>query len=336
MATYTATADANGDFMVPFSSNYTSGQKVTVTAAKDGATKNIELFAPSGVTGGGVIQFSGNMSNFPINIGGVTLTDVISGGIGTYAFHSGNTGTLWAKATGLTLLGAVSSIGDYAFQNWVNATSLSLPASLTTVGNSAFSGWSKCLSLILGSNITSLSTNSFRFWSAATSIVFNANVSNIPTQCFQGWSKCAGLNLGGTPITAITDYSFADWGLAIALVLPPNLLTIDVGAFSNWTSCLELLIPNTVTSIATQAFYNWTACKKVTLGTSLASIASDALRNLTACDELICLRSTPPTLASTALTGLKSTCVIKVPSASLAAYQAATNWSTHASKMVGI
>ena len=37
-------ADLNGDFTVPFSSNYTSGQKITVTAEKDSATKTIELF----------------------------------------------------------------------------------------------------------------------------------------------------------------------------------------------------------------------------------------------------------------------------------------------------
>lgn len=335
MPIYTGVADANGDFTVPFSSNYTGGQKVTVTAEKDAATKTIELFAPSDVTGGGVIQFSGNMTTFPNNIGNVTLTDGISGAIGAYAFHSGNTGTMWAKATGLAITGAVSSIGNFAFLNWINATSLALPASLNSVGDSSFSGWSKCLSLTLGSNITSLAQNSFRLWSAATFITFNANVTTVPTQCFQGWSKCASLILPDT-ITSIADYAFSGWSLATSLTLPSGLLTVDAGAFSDWATCLELIIPNSVTSIATQAFYGWSACTRVTLGTSLSSIAADALRNLIACDELNCLRATPPTLASTALTGLKSTCVIKVPAASLTAYQSAANWSAHASKMVGV
>lgn len=48
------------------------------------------------------------------------------------------------------------------------------------------------------------------------------------------------------------------------------------------------------------------------------------------------LPTTPPTLANTnAFTAIPADCIIYVPAASLAAYQAATNWSTYASRMVG-
>ncbi|WP_213032959.1 hypothetical protein, partial [Acinetobacter sp. ANC 4654] len=82
--------------------------------------------------------------------------------------------------------------------------------------------------------------------------------------------------------------------------------------------------------------YQNTFCLKLTLGLNVSDIASNGLGVLSACNELICPRQTPPTITANVLTGLKSTCVIKVPSASLTAYQAATNWSTHASKMVGV
>mgnify|MGYP001618506052 FL=1 len=42
MPTVTGTADANGDFNIALGANYTSGEKITVTAEKDSAEKTIE------------------------------------------------------------------------------------------------------------------------------------------------------------------------------------------------------------------------------------------------------------------------------------------------------
>lgn len=140
--------------------------------------------------------------------------------------------------------------------------------------------------------------------------------------------------MGG--VTSIGIQSFANWTGANQLVLPQTLLTVGNSAFNGWTALLEILIPNSVTSIATASFQTASACKKVTLGTSLSTIGVIAFNGLIACDEIICLRTAPPVIQSNTFNALKTTCVIKVPSASLAAYQTAPNWSAHASKMVGV
>lgn len=221
MATYTGTADANGDFNISFGgASYASAQKVTVTATKSGSSKSVELYAPADLTGGGVIRFSGSMTDFPKNVGIITLGSEIAGLINNNAFYAAADFSVWKSATGLEITGAVTSIGSQAF-----------------------SGWSRALALV---------------------------------------------------------------------------------------------IPNSVTTIATSAFAQWSACKKLTLGTGLTSIGSDAFSYLSACDEIICTRTTPPTAGGSFLVGLKTTCVIKVPSASLTLYQTAPNWSAHASKMVGV
>ncbi|MCH7353250.1 leucine-rich repeat domain-containing protein [Acinetobacter sp. NIPH 1958] len=243
MATYTGTADVNGDFNISFGGNsYTSAQKVTVTAAKDGATKSIELFAPSDTTGGGVIQFSGTLNNFPANIGVITLSAEINGSIAANAFNATQQ-SLGNTATGL-IIKAATSIGSSAFRAWVNATSLTLPA---------------------------------------------------------------------TTLTTIADQ-----------------------AFQNWSKLTEILIPNSVTSIGQYGFRDCTLVTKITLGTSLSSIGANAFEGFSNCNEINCLRATPPTAGSSFLLNLKAACVIKVPVASLSAYQTASNWSAHASKMVGV
>ncbi len=186
MPIYTATADANGDFTVPFSSNYTSGQKVTVTAEKDGATKSIELNAPSDTLGGGAIQFSGSLANFPQNIGGVIITG-LSGAIGNTAFFSTFSGEWCAKATSLEINVGVSSIGSSAFTGWVLSKSLILPEGLLTISQQAFQSWGVAKNLTLPSTITSLSSEAFSGWSSCDEVICKAiNPPAITSTTFLG------------------------------------------------------------------------------------------------------------------------------------------------------
>lgn len=221
MTIYTGVSDENGNFNIPFSKNYTGGQKVTVTAIKDGAEKTIEIYAPSDVTGGGVIKFKGTLNDFPKNIGTIVLSNEINGAIGEYTFYaSPGDYNLFSCATGLEFEGVITSIARYAFYTWVKLK--------------------------------------------------------------------------------------------------------------------ELVIPDSVKTISTSSFYGMTACKKLTLGSSLTSINDSAFYGLSNCDEIFVKPTTPPSITGNTFLSLKSTCVIKVPSASLTAYQTATNWSAHASKMVGV
>lgn len=221
MPTFTGIADSNGDFVIPFSAEYTAGQKVIVTAEKDGATKSIELFAPSEVVGGGVIQFSGTLTNFPTNIGIVSIVGV-SGKIANESF-----GVPGADNYGL---------GVFA------------------------------TGLILGFGITELGASSFQNWKLATTLTIAPTVTILRDRCFSAWSAIK-----------------------------------------------KATIPAGVTLIESYAFYNWTAC-----------------------DEITCLATNPPSITNLTFSGLKSTCIFKVPAGSVAAYQAAPSWSAFSSRIQAI
>lgn len=243
MATYTGVADANGDFSVPFSFNYTSGEKITVIAEKNSAVKSIELYAPSEVVGGGIIQFSGTLDNFPQNIGVITVSGITTiNSFGLYAADNANT-TLFKRATGLVLSDGLVSIGQSALGGWGFAKSLSLPNTLQTIGNSAFSGW--------------------------------------------------------------------------------------VGLTS-------IVIPDSVKYILSYAFYSNNSVLNVTLGSALLSIGEYGLKDLFNCNQITCFATTPPEIQATTFANLKSTCIFKVPAASVAAYKAAANWSAFASRIQAI
>lgn len=289
MATYTGVADASGNFTVPFSSTYTSGEKITVTAEKDSATKSIELYAPSEVTGGGVIQFSGNMTNFPNNIGTVILKSEITN-IPSYGFAVKSTGNIWAKATGLVVEGA-TGIGSYAFLGWSSLRILTLNSGLKNIGAYAFEGH-KLVNLNIPASVETISSYAFNSAERLISITFETN----------------------SKLTSISEYAFTTAiELTFPLILPKSLVTIGSGAFR----------------------FIWNL-KSLIIGPNVTTIGSSAFAGARVLEEMIIDALTPPAIASSTFSELNPACVIKVPSASLSAYQSALNWSIYASQMVGV
>jgi hypothetical protein len=120
------------------------------------------------------------------------------------------------------------------------------------------------------------------------------------------------------------------------LNLGTGVTTIGQYAFNGCSALTSITIPNAVTTIGLEAFYDCRAATLIQIGSAVTSIGGNAFYNATACNEMRCLPLTPPSIFANTLTNLKTTCVIKVPAASLSAYQAAANWSAHASKMVGV
>lgn len=185
MATYTGVADANGDFTVPFSSSFTSGQKVTVTAEKDSATKTIELYAPTDVIPQiNNFQFSGTMVDFPQNIGVITLNG-LSGRINDNAMNVAGAGSIPSAAQGLVISDGPTIVGYNAFGGWSNAQSLVIADSVTTIEVIAFASWINAKNVIIGSGILSIDSMAFTDLTSCTQITVKATVPpNIQADTF--------------------------------------------------------------------------------------------------------------------------------------------------------
>jgi hypothetical protein len=81
------------------------------------------------------------------------------------------------------------------------------------------------------------------------------------------------------------------------------------------------------------------ALQKITIPASVSSLGENAFANCSSMQEIHFLSTTPPTMENSGSGSpfhkTPSSMVIYVPSASLSAYQSATNWSVYASQMVG-
>lgn len=336
MAVYTGVADANGDFNIPFSSNYTGGQRVAVTAEKDGAINTIELFAPSDVTGGGFLRYSGNLANFPRNIGDIVISSEVSGVISDYAFHGGTLDyNIFRCATGLTIPSTITELGSFSFANWHRATSLSILASIANIPSSCFDLWRSLASLTLPNSITSIGAYAFRQCDSAVSLTLPSNLISIANNAFQSWSKCLSLAIPNS-VTTLGAGSFDGWSAATSLIISTSIQDIPNNCFYGWSKGNQILIPEGVKTIGGNSFGLWSSATLVKIPSTITTLGATAFQGLVACGEIQCAALTPPTIQSNTFANLKTTCVIKVPSSSLAAYQSAANWSVHASKMIGV
>ena len=144
-------------------------------------------------------------------------------------------------------------------------------------------------------------------------------------------------NFENTKVTIINVDAFRGCTSLAEITLPASLTSIGNAAFNYCKLLTRVLnLENTkVTSIGANAFTDCSALSEITLPASLTSIGNAAFNSCSSLQYIRIEATTPPTLAST--NAIPSTIgAIYVPDASVAAYQAATNWSSFASKIKGI
>ena len=106
--------------------------------------------------------------------------------------------------------------------------------------------------------------------------------------------------------------------------------------FFNCFGLTSVTIGNSVTSISNRMFYGCSGLTSIIIPSSVTSIGTNAFSECSGLTTLIVQATTPPTLNTGVLTGTNANLVIKVPSASVNAYKAASGWSDYASKIQAI
>lgn len=337
MATYTGIADGSGNFEIQLgSTGYTSGQNITVTATSADSEKTININAPSSsLDTAGIRIFAKSAADnaylFSSSSKAICeiseILDLPQAGMSPQSSTSSIlsfidevilksplrsiAGLVFynSKLTKIQLPNTLQTIGDGAF-NASKLIEITIPSGVTSVGSSCFYGCSSLTTVIFESSNLVLGNNLFQNCSALINVTMPSNLETIPNNMFQGCSNLVSIDIPST-VTSIGDRAFTGC-TRLTTVNLPNIPVIGTALFSNCSSMKQLTIPSTVTQIKDSSL---------------------SMYNL---DSLTVLATTPPTMETNSLTGLKAACAIKVPAESVDAYKAAPIWSTRAAYIQAI
>ena len=271
---------------------------------------------------------SGNNGNKPSTI--TWYYDAVTGTLSIYGagamenynvYNGGN--NPWNKYVAqikrIQIGDSVTSIGDAAFYMCTSLTSVTIPNSVTTIGDYAFSDCG-LTSITIPNSVTSIGVGAFGDC-GLTSITIPNSVTSIDSVAFG-----------------------ACWRLS-SVIIGNSVKSIEFAAFAYCDSLTSVTIPNSVTSIGDAAFAYCGSLTSVIIGSSVATIGGSdiilgegksGLEGLGAFGEcrslssVTCLNPTPIFITGAVFFPINDTCVLKVPSGSVALYQQAPEWEKFA------
>ena len=212
-----------------------------------------------------------------------------------------------------------------------------LPNNITTLGSNMFRS-SNLTSLTIPSGVTTLEGYCFTDCHSLYSITIPNTVTSIGASCFQQCYNLFDIDISNTTITTLENSCFQTCTSLPSITIPNTVTSIGNQCFYSCYALANLTIPSNVTSIGNQCFNGCQSLTTLTIPASVTSIGNTCFASCTAMQEYHFLRTTPPTLGTTAFTSIPSACKIYVPYSSdhsiLNAYKTATNWSTYASYIV--
>jgi hypothetical protein len=227
----------------------------------------------------------------------------------------------------------ITSIGEDGFVKCYSLASITIPSGVTSIGDYAFSSCYSLVSVTIPSGATSIGASAFRNSNIASAAI-RGGLSNIGEYAFYG---CYGLLSVTIPtsMTRINKDLLGNCRCLTSITIPSGVTSVGPSALENSFGLASVTIPSGVTSIGGYAFQYCSSLASVTIPSSVTSIGDYAFRSCTGVAEYHIKATAPPTLGTSVFDAIVSDCVIYVPSAQLADYQADSGWSLYASLMQG-
>ena len=208
-------------------------------------------------------------------------------------------------------------------------TSINIPSGTTKIGDSSFYKIQNLTSVTIPNSVTIIDASAFENCVSLTSVTIPNSVTVIANNCFRGCTRLTSVQLSNS-LTHIPGYAFYQTGIT-SIDIPSSVRTIAAWAFV-YSGLTSVTLHEGLTSIAGFRGTNLTTIKIPSTVTSIDGATFYQCRSLT---SVVCLPTTPPTLGSSVFDDTNN-CPIYVPSASVAAYKAASGWSTYESRIYAI
>ena len=164
---------------------------------------------------------------------------------------------------------------------------------------------------------------------AITSVVVEDGVTSVSQYSF---GQCTNLTtvVIGNDVEAIGQFAFNDCGTSFtSLTLGSSLKSVGMAAFLNAKGITTLTLPDGFETVGDYAFCRLEALQTLNIPSSVTSIGASAFFRCYPLATINCAAVTPPSLGDDAFGDIanKSNIPLYVPSGSVAAYEAAAQWT---------
>lgn len=275
---------------------------------------------------GGVTSIEGSAFKFCYSLASITIPREVTS-IEASAFDT------CCSLKSVIIPDGVTTIWSSTFNNCNALASITLPKGLTNIVGYAFNNCRSLANIEIPDGVTNIGGSAFNTCYSLASIKIPNEVKSIGSNAFY---SCYSLNSVKLPdgVTSIGYGAFNSCYSLGSIEIPDGVTSIEGSAFNGCYSLGSIKIPDGVTVIKSYMFYGCYSLDRITIPEGVTSIESNAFNSCYGVSAYYLLPKVPPTLANTnAFGGIEPDCIIYVPAGTLAAYQAATNWSTYASYM---
>ena len=167
-----------------------------------------------------------------------------------------------------------------------------------------------------------------------TSITIPSGTTIIGNHIFVGCTELTSVTIPNS-VTIIGQNTFQNCSGLTSITIPNSVTAISMDAFNGCRGLTSITIPNGVTSMAVRVFNGCSGLTSITIGNSITRINTNAFSGCSSLTSVTINTTTPPSLVENAFTNTNN-CPIYVPSESVDAYKAATNWSSYADRIQAI
>ena len=200
--------------------------------------------------------------------------------IGDNAFQSCQT------LSSISIPESVVRIGSHAFWWCTELESLSLPDSVTIIDEGAFNNCHSLVSVNIPDGIEQISKAMFQSCTSLQSINLPLSVSSIGIQAFMYCSSLIEISIPeGVPSIEIEAFAYCSKLTSVSL--PESLEFIGASAFNTCVSLSEIIIPDKCKSISSNAFYRCRGLQKVVIGNSVQRIYQSAFTDCSNISEIV-------------------------------------------------
>lgn len=226
---------------------------------------------------------------------------------------------------GITILNSGSFLSNYSLK------SISLPNSITNIAVSALQNCFSLEKLILPINLTTLGGSTIYGMRLIKDIIIPSGVTTVGDNFCRNLVSLKNISLPNS-MTSIGTSSFY-FAYSLEEIIIPNAITIlKSTSFYKCYSLRNITLPTNLVTIEINCFYNCYSLQNITIPSAVTTIGANALDSCCSLEYIKMYPIIPPLITITTFSNTK--CPILIPSGTLAAYNAATNWSALSSRFV--